>query len=126
MSPRRDRREVNELQRIGERVRSIREERGMSMREVARRAKLAPYTLSKIESGQASPAVATLEQIADAFGMTMSELVGGAREDGGLTEFERLLVEAARRAPQDRRERAMVLLMEPLFGPRMTGAAQIA
>jgi transcriptional regulator with XRE-family HTH domain len=51
---------------VGGRLRELREERGLSMRAVARRSGLSPNALSMIERSRTSPSVSTLYKIADA------------------------------------------------------------
>ncbi|NMC14280.1 MAG: cupin domain-containing protein [Chloroflexi bacterium] len=54
---------------IGQRLREIRSERGISIRELARKSKLNVNTVSAIENGKNSPNVETLQQLAFALGI---------------------------------------------------------
>ncbi len=57
-------------------VRAARNERGISLRELARRSGVSAGQLSRIESGEAHrPAVETLQAIADAFGRQVAPLL---------------------------------------------------
>jgi transcriptional regulator with XRE-family HTH domain len=51
---------------VGQRLRSLREERGVSMRALARRSGLSANALSMIERGLTSPSVSTLHKLATA------------------------------------------------------------
>ncbi len=51
---------------IGTRLRGLREERGISMRELSRMSGISPNTLSMIERRKTSPSVSTLYKLADA------------------------------------------------------------
>lgn len=51
---------------VGQRLRSLREERGVSMRALARRSGLSANALSMIERGLTSPSVSTLHKLASA------------------------------------------------------------
>ena len=51
---------------VGQRLRSLREERGVSMRALARRSGLSANALSMIERGLTSPSVSTLHKLAGA------------------------------------------------------------
>lgn len=51
---------------VGQRLRALREERGISMRELARRSNLSANALSMIERGLTSPSVSTLTKLAEA------------------------------------------------------------
>jgi len=62
---------MNELQ-IGANIRALRESRGLSLTEAARRAGLSKSSLSKIETAQVSSPISTLLAIAGALGMHLS------------------------------------------------------
>jgi len=68
---------------FAERVRSTRETRGLSMREVGRRIESAASTVQSIERGT-MPAVDTVEKLAKALDVTPSWLAYGIGERGGL------------------------------------------
>jgi transcriptional regulator with XRE-family HTH domain len=59
---------------IGTNIRRRREEVGLTLTELARRAGLTKGALSKIETGKGSPAIATILRIAEALDATLSEL----------------------------------------------------
>lgn len=61
--------------RIGSRVRSLREQRGLSVAELARRAGLLRPNLSRLESGKHAPTLDTLERVAAAMGATVADVV---------------------------------------------------
>jgi len=56
------------------RVRQLRERKGVSLRELARRADLGVATLSRIESGEANPRLSTLLQLAEVLGVFVGDL----------------------------------------------------
>ena len=51
---------------VGERLRELRQERGMSMRALARASGLSANALSMIERGRTSPSVSTLYKLSEA------------------------------------------------------------
>lgn len=63
--------------RIGQRVRLLREQRGLSVAELARRADILRPNLSRLESGKHMPSLDTLERVAAALGTTVAEVVAG-------------------------------------------------
>ncbi len=69
--------------RISERIRALREARGLSQRALAEAAGISAAALSQIESGQTSPSVATLEKLADGLGLAVASffLDEGRRSD---------------------------------------------
>ncbi len=57
---------------ISPRIRTLRTERHLSQRELARASGLSPNTLSLIERGEVSPTASTLQKLAGALGVTIS------------------------------------------------------
>lgn len=60
--------------RIGEVLKRLREERGLSLRTLASRAGFSPSFLSQLENGQVSPSLASLERIVSELGVTLAGL----------------------------------------------------
>jgi len=54
---------------IGQQIRSLRQQRGLSLRMLAELCKLSPNTISLIERGVTSPSIATLHRLATALGV---------------------------------------------------------
>jgi XRE family transcriptional regulator, regulator of sulfur utilization len=76
---------------VGPRVRALRQARGMSLSELARRAALGKATLSGLEAGTRNPTLDTLHAIAAALGLPITALVatgGPARLRGSAVEIE--------------------------------------
>jgi transcriptional regulator with XRE-family HTH domain len=59
---------------IGARLRAAREERGMSVRSLARQIGVSPSLISQIENGKANPSVGSLYSLASALGISMDAL----------------------------------------------------
>ncbi|HEY7623147.1 MAG TPA: XRE family transcriptional regulator [Solirubrobacteraceae bacterium] len=64
---------------VGQRLRSERERRGLSLRELARRLAISPSALSQIETGRSRPSVGTLYAIVTELGISLDELFGSPR-----------------------------------------------
>lgn len=62
---------------VGRRLRMHREERELSLRELARRLGLSPSAISQIETGKSRPSVSTLYAIVNELGMSLDELFSG-------------------------------------------------
>jgi transcriptional regulator with XRE-family HTH domain len=60
---------------IGDRIRDLRWDRRLKQGELARRARIAQNTLSRIELGETTPSVPTLEKIARGLSMDVSDLL---------------------------------------------------
>ncbi|MDX8411108.1 MAG: XRE family transcriptional regulator [Mariprofundaceae bacterium] len=72
---------------VSTRVRNLRESKGLSLRALAEAAGISPATLSQIESGQASPSVATLEKLADGINMSIAAFFLDKREEEDVEVF---------------------------------------
>lgn len=59
---------------LGEAVRQLREERGLTQRQLADAADINPTWVSHIESGRTNPAWGTVARLAGALGVPVSEL----------------------------------------------------
>src|SRR6185295_11155296 len=59
---------------VGPRLRAHREQRGLSLRELARRLGVSPSAISQIETGKSRPSVSTLYSIVTELGMSLDEL----------------------------------------------------
>jgi transcriptional regulator with XRE-family HTH domain len=64
-----------------ESLRQIREERGLSQRELAARAGVVKSTIYEAEAGRHIPRIQTLEKLADALGVSIVDLL--PRRKGG-------------------------------------------
>lgn len=62
-------------QRIAQRIRALRGERGWSLDELAGRSGVSRATLSRLENAEVSPTASVLGKLCAAFGLTMSRLM---------------------------------------------------
>ena len=69
---------VPDLSYLGKQLREERNRRGLSLREVARRAKISPSMISQIENGRVMPSVSTLWSLTTILGMQIDELFNHA------------------------------------------------
>ncbi len=58
---------------LGPRLRALRLERGLGVRELARRLEVSPSAISQIETGKIQPSVRTLYALASEFGVSVNE-----------------------------------------------------
>ena len=65
---------------VGQRIRTLREQRQLSLRALAERCGLSINAISQIERGENSPTVSSLHQLATALGVTIVDFF---RQDGG-------------------------------------------
>ena len=67
---------INELQqKIGARIRGLRESKGVSQQNLAAICNFEKANLSRIEAGRTNPTISTLFKISQALDITISELV---------------------------------------------------
>jgi XRE family transcriptional regulator, regulator of sulfur utilization len=79
---------------LGERLRTIRQARGLSVRSLAQRTGFSASFLSQVELGQSSPSLASLQRIADALTIGLADLL--ATTTKGATILRRSRREAVR------------------------------
>ena len=60
------------VENIGQRIRQLRESRGMTQSELQARSRVSRSYLSRIESGQMTPSLGTLEKISEALGVGLN------------------------------------------------------
>ncbi len=64
------------MQRLGEKLRALRKQRGLSLRQLASLLEVNSYShLSEIEGGRSKPSVELLLRLADFFGVTTDQLL---------------------------------------------------
>lgn len=71
---------------VGDKLRDLREKRGLSQRDLAARSGLTNGAISQIEQNKSSPSIATLKRLLDALSMTMSEFFAEI-EDAGAPKY---------------------------------------
>jgi transcriptional regulator with XRE-family HTH domain len=68
--------------RIGEVIKRLREESGLSLRTLATRVDFSASFLSQLENGQVSPSIASLERIVAELGVTLADLFEASQKPG--------------------------------------------
>ena len=66
---------AEEAVQIGAALRVVREQRGLSLREVARRVGVSPSFVSQVETGKANPSVGTLYALVGVLGTSLDDLM---------------------------------------------------
>ncbi len=82
---------------LGPRLRSIRLEQGIGLRELARRLDLSPSSISQIETGKIRPSVRTLYALASEYRVPVDEILF---DDAGATDGRAAPPGATRKAPE--------------------------
>ncbi|MGH3348325.1 MAG: helix-turn-helix domain-containing protein [Nocardioides sp.] len=73
---------------LGQALRSIRERRELSLRELARRVNVSPSFVSQIELGRANPSVGTLYSLVTELGITLDDLMGDTTSEAGTGKVD--------------------------------------
>lgn len=72
----------HEAQQLGSRIRELRNEREITLRELAQHTNITESFLSQVERGAANPSVATLRRIADGLNADMAAMFSGDNPGG--------------------------------------------
>jgi transcriptional regulator with XRE-family HTH domain len=67
---------------LGQRLRALREGRGLSLRALAQASQVTAPTLSRIENGKSSPSVSTLKRVLNPLGTTLGEFFTASEPQG--------------------------------------------
>jgi XRE family aerobic/anaerobic benzoate catabolism transcriptional regulator len=102
------------LRRLGERVRMLRNQRGMSRKALAKQAKVSERYLAQMESGLGNCSIVLLRRIARAIGLPLTQLV----QDGAEPALDLvLLTQFLERLPTPALAQARELLMQTFSEP---------
>lgn len=104
---------------ISARMRAWRCSQGLSQAEVERRAGLAHNAISRIETGEVEPKLATLERIADSMGISIEQLQfryprakAAVTSNGQKMDRATRLMEMVAALPSDRRDQVVDMLIQ--------------
>lgn len=78
---------------IGEKIRKIREAKGLSQKEVAATVGMDQSQYSKIEKGKTDPTTATLQKITAAIGVSLAEIFASDEAFKDVGSYDRSLME---------------------------------
>jgi XRE family aerobic/anaerobic benzoate catabolism transcriptional regulator len=102
------------LRRLGERVRTLRNQRGMSRKVLAQHAKVSERYLAQLETGQGNGSIVLLRRIARAIGLPVTQLVSeGAEPPLDLVLLSQFLERLPPNALSDARELLLRHFSEP-------------
>ena len=108
---------MSERSHIGQRIRTLREQGGLTQADLGAAIGTSRTHLTNIEGGKGNPGRELLVAIATHFGVSLdwlSEGSGEPRPTRTLDETEILLVQAFRRLPRDEREAHLNLMLKRL------------
>lgn len=99
---------------MGNRIRALRKDNGLTMKQLGKKIGLAESTISQYETGKRNPDNETLLKLGEIFGVTVGYILGSEEKEiapgeQALTEGEKTLLELFRKIPSEQQE--MVLQM---------------
>lgn len=106
------------IERVGSRVRRLRAERAMTVRELAERSGLSPRFISQLEAGEANIAIGRLAALAAALGSDLRYIV----EDDGERSGARAAIERLLAGRTEEELAICVRAIEAMFGERRHAA----
>ncbi len=66
---------------VGRRVRALRQSQGLTLDDVAAKANVSKFLLSRLENGRVSSSIATLSNVAAALGTTLGQILGDPTDE---------------------------------------------
>ena len=84
---------LNIIMNIGEQIKKIRTAKNLSQKEVALALEMDQAQFSRIESGKTDPAFSTIEKIAQALGVQLSELVNADDVFKEVNSYDKSVIE---------------------------------
>lgn len=96
---------------LGKRIQRLRKQSGLSQLDMATLCEMQSGHLANIEHGKRSPTFATLNKIADGFGISVSELVADAEPTLQATDetMNMVIAQVKQMTPSARRELVQVI-----------------
>ena len=70
----------NLLQNLGQRIRALRKDAKLTQAQLSEKANISVYYMGEIERSEASPSLSTLNDIANALGVTITEMFPSKQE----------------------------------------------
>lgn len=105
---------------IGENIKRIRTAKNLSQKEVTINAKLDTAQYSRIENGKTDPSVSTLERIAKALGVSLSDLFAATDELKEINSLDKSLMEkvALMESLSDEEKQTIYTMLDAFIGKR--------
>ena len=115
------------------RLRAMREARGLTQRDLARRTGLSHTTIAKIERGEISPTIASLQKIVASFNLPVTALISGEAHEAERIFFRRADLTVfpfgkyvMRQVGADLRRHALQMMEDTYEGGADTGEAMLS
>jgi transcriptional regulator with XRE-family HTH domain len=105
---------------IGDNIKRIRTAKSLSQKEVTINAKLDTAQYSRIENGKTDPSVATLERIANAMGVSLSDLFASTEELKEINSFDKSIMEkvSLMESLNEEEKQTIYIMLDAFIGKR--------
>lgn len=106
------------LKNLGQRIRKLRKEKGLTLVEIAKKTGVAQATLSRIETGTMMGTIESHEKVAEALGIGLAELYTGV--DSRYEQISHLTKQAERKITHHGKNVQVELLTQETFKKKIT------
>lgn len=105
---------------IGDNIKRIRTAKNLSQKEVTINAKLDTAQYSRIENGKTDPSVNTLERIAKAIGISLSDLFSSTEELKEINSYDKSIMEkvALMETLNEEEKHTIYVMLDAFIGKR--------
>jgi len=86
---------------IGKRIRQVREEKGMSLNQLANRSEIAQPFLFSVEAGKKNISLKNIEKICTALGISLAQFFSDPSEQNDLSPNQQWLINYAKQLTDD-------------------------
>jgi len=77
---------------VGERLRALRKEQGLTLEQLAKKTNLSPSFLSQIERGASQPSISSLTTICNTLGVELPSVLGGLNDEGNTEQGPQMVL----------------------------------
>jgi transcriptional regulator with XRE-family HTH domain len=105
---------------IGENIKTVREAKKLSQKQVALSIDMDPSQYSKIEKGKTDPSISTVEKISDALGVSLSELFQSDEIFKDINSVDKTIMEKIKLIEQldDQEKASLFNIIDGLFAKK--------
>ena len=111
---------VNKTMDIDKKIKQIREAKGMTAKEVVSAIEMGPAMYSRIETGKTEPSLSTLEKIAKALGVKLSDFFSADDQLTEINSYDSSLMEKVKiiEALSDEEKKTVFSIVDAFVGKK--------
>jgi transcriptional regulator with XRE-family HTH domain len=105
---------------IGDNIKRVREAKNLNQKEVITAIDMGAAMYSRIESGKTEPSLSTLEKIAKALGVSLTELIQADENMSDINSVDKSLMEKLRlmEALNDEERKTIYIMLDAFIGKK--------